>query len=150
MKSPTFESFNEKWAQRMVGRVANKGIDGYLQLKVVEIKPGWLVCEMPVSDEILANTGNVHTGCLSVLCDHVLGTIMYPVMPTGHWATTTEYKINLVAPVTTGLCLARGQIMAMTERSATVQIQVENEDKLVAMAQGTCAIVPPAPRPMPT
>jgi len=150
MRSPTFDTFNEKWAERMIGRISRKGIDSYLNLKITSIEPGRLVCEMPVVDEIITNIGNMHGGCLSVLCDHVLGTIMYPVMPAGYWAATTEFKVNLLAPVSKGLCVATGEIMSMSKRMAVVQIQVENEGRLVALAQGTSTIVPPKPKPMPT
>ena len=37
---------------------------------------------------------------ISVMVDHVLGSVMYPVMPRGWWAATTEFKVNLLAPVT--------------------------------------------------
>jgi uncharacterized protein (TIGR00369 family) len=68
---------------------------------------------------------------------------MYPVMPQGYWAATTEFKINLIAPVTQGVCRANAEIIAMTRRMAVVRIEVENEGRLVAAAQGTCTIVAP-------
>ena len=50
--------------------------------------------------------GNLHGGVLAALCDHVLGTVMYPVIARGAWAATTEFKINYLAPVTTGVLTA--------------------------------------------
>lgn len=143
MIQPTFEVFNQEWADRMVGRVSKKGIDGFLGLKVTEVEAGRLVCEMPVTDEVITVMGNMHGGCLSALCDHVLGTVMYPVMPEGYWAATTEFKINLTAPVTGGTCVATARIISMTRRQAVVRIDVENEGRLAAVAQGTCTIVAP-------
>jgi 1,4-dihydroxy-2-naphthoyl-CoA hydrolase len=140
---PTFEVFNEAAARRMTGGVSRKGIDGYLGIRITAIEAGHLVAEMPVTDEIITVMGNMHGGCLSVLCDHVLGTIMYPVMPEGYWAATTEFKINLLAPVTTGVCVATGDIISMSRRLAVVRIEVENEGRLVAAAQGTSTIVAP-------
>ena len=101
---------------------------------------------MPVTDELITMIGNMHGGCLSALCDHVLGVIMYPVMPAGSWAATTEFKINLLAPVTGGTCVATGEIVSMSRRLAVVRIEVENEGRLVALAQGTCTIVAPRPK----
>ncbi len=140
---PTFEVFNEVAARRMTGGVSRKGIDGYLGIRITAIEAGRLVAEMPVTDEVITVMGNMHGGCLSVLCDHVLGTIMYPVMPEGYWAATTEFKINLLAPVTTGVCVATGEIISMSRRLAVVRIEVENERRLVAVAQGTATIVAP-------
>jgi 1,4-dihydroxy-2-naphthoyl-CoA hydrolase len=143
MNRPTFESFNEEWARRIVGARPTGGVDGYLGIVVTEITPGRLIAELPVRPELLTFIGNMHGGCLSALCDHVLGTVMYPVMPPGYWAATTEFKINLLVPVTTGVCRAAGEIIAMTRRLAVVRIEIENEGRLVAAAQGTCTIVAP-------
>jgi len=140
---PTFEVFSEVAARRMTGGVSRKGIDGYLGIRITSIEAGRLVAEMPVTDEVITVMGNMHGGCLSVLCDHVLGTIMYPVMPEGFWAATTEFKINLLAPVTSGVCVATGEIISMSRRLAVVRIEVENEGRLVAAAQGTATIVAP-------
>lgn len=146
MTRPTFENFNQEWADKVVGRVSRKGIDSYLGLKVTGVEAGRLVCEMPVTDELITNMGNMHGGCMSAMCDHVLGVVMYPVMPPGSWAATTEFKVNLLAPVTGGTCVATAEIISMSKRMAVVRIEVTNEDRLVAAAQGTCTIVAPKPK----
>lgn len=143
MNRPTFDTFDERWAQRVVGARSQQGIDGFLGIVVTEITPGRLVAEMPVTPELITVMGTMHGGCLSALCDHVLGVVMYPVMPPGHWAATTEFKVNLLAPVTQGVCRATSEIIAITRRLAVVRIEVENEGRLVAAAQGTCTIVAP-------
>ena len=112
---PTFDTFNEAWATRIVGVRSSRGIDGFLGIVVTEMAPGRLVAEMEVTDELITRMGTMHGGCLSALCDHVLGVVMYPVMPPGYWAATTEFKINLLAPVTTGVCRATSEIVAMTQ-----------------------------------
>lgn len=143
MNRPTFETFNEEWAKRVVGARSRSGIDGFLGIVVTDVEPGRVVAEMPVTPELITVIGNMHGGCLSALCDHVLGVVMYPVMPPGYWAATTEFKINLLAPVTKGVCRATSDIIAMTRRLAVVRIEIENEGRLVAAAQGTCTIVAP-------
>jgi uncharacterized protein (TIGR00369 family) len=140
---PTFDTFNQEWADRVVGAVSKRGIDGYLGIRVTTVEPGRLVAEMPVTTELITVMGTMHGGCLSALCDHVLGVVMYPVMPTGYWAATTEFKINLLAPITEGTCVAVSEIIAMSRRLAVVRIEVENGGRLVAAAQGTCTIVAP-------
>jgi len=143
MTKPKFDVFNQAWADKIIGRVGKKGIDAYLGLKITQVEAGRLVCEMPVTDELITGMGNMHGGCLSALCDHVLGTVMYPVMPEGYWAATTKFKINLTAPVTSGTCVATAEIVSMSRRLAVVRISVENEGRLTAVAQGTCTIVAP-------
>jgi 1,4-dihydroxy-2-naphthoyl-CoA hydrolase len=143
VSGPTFETFDEQWAERVVGARSSHGIDGYLGIVVTEMSAGRMVAEMEVTDELITRMGTMHGGCLSALCDHVLGVVMYPVMPPKYWAATTEFKINLLAPVTTGTCRATAEIIAMTRRLAVVRIEVENEGRLVAAAQGTSTIVAP-------
>jgi uncharacterized protein (TIGR00369 family) len=140
---PTFESYDEAWADKVIGQVSPSGIDGFLGLRATSFEPGRLVCEMPVTDELITPIGNMHGGCLSAMCDHVLGMVMYPVMPEGSWAATTEFKINLLAPVTGGTCVATADIISMSRRMAVVRIEIENDDRLVALAQGTSTIVAP-------
>ena len=139
----TFETFNTDWVKRVVGSKGKSGIDGFLGIVVTNASPGKLTAEMEVTPQLMTYIGNMHGGCLSALCDHVLGTVMYPVMPQGYWAATTEFKINLIAPVTKGVCRASAEIIAMTKRMSVVRIEIENEGRLVAAAQGTCTIVAP-------
>ena len=144
---PVFPRFDDTWAARMVGARSERGIDGYLGIVVTEVGPGRLVAEMPAAPHLMTFIGNMHGGCLSALCDHVLGVVLYPVIPAGSWAATTEFKINLLAPVTTGACRATAEVVAMTRRSAVVRVDIENEGRLVAVAQGTCSIVAPKGEP---
>ena len=59
------------------------------------------------------------------------------------WAATTEFKVNYLAPVTTGVLAATARIVSMTRRTAVVRIDVENEGRLVCAAQGTVLIMQP-------
>ncbi|WP_420443516.1 PaaI family thioesterase [Candidatus Poriferisodalis sp.] len=143
MNRPVFETFNQEWAGKIIGRVSRSGIDGYLGIKAVEFEAGRLVCEMPITDELITTMGTMHGGCLSAMCDHVLGVVMYPVMPPGYWAATTEFKINLLAPVTDGTCVATAEIISMSKRLAVVRVEITNGERMVAVAQGTTTIVAP-------
>jgi len=122
------------------------GIAGFLGLQHASFEPGVFVCDMPITDELVTMIGNIHGGCISAQVDHCLGVTLYPHMPKGYWAATTEFKINLLAPVSTGVCRATATIMAMTKRTAVLRINVENEGRLVAAAQGTCTVQPPRKR----
>lgn len=141
--APEFEVFNEEFAAGIVGRRSRKGIDGFLGIVVTELTAGHLVAELEARDELITPIGNMHGGCLSALIDHCLGIVMYPVMPPGHWAATTEFKTNLLSPVSGGTCVATARIRSMSRRLAVVTIEIENEGRLAALAQGTCTIVAP-------
>jgi len=142
-EQPKFEHFNQDFVDKIVGRRSKRGVDGYLGIEITELTAGHLEAQFEVRDELITNMGNMHGGCLSAFIDHCLGVILYPVMPPGYWAATTEFKTNLLKPVSGGTCVAKADIRAMSRRLAVVSVEVENEDRLVALAQGTSTIVAP-------
>ncbi len=83
------------------------GLPEFLGIRVTNIEAGRLTAEMTVDPKLLTSFGNMHGGVHSALCDHVLGCVCYPHMEKGQWAATTEFKINLLAPVSTGAVRAR-------------------------------------------
>lgn len=116
------------------------GLPAFLGVRFSEFGPGRLRAELTVRPELLTPFGNMHGGVLSAVCDHVLGCVCYPHMKPGWWAATTEFKLNLLAPVSRGTVVAEAQIVSMTRSTAVVQIQVSNDERLVCLAQGTVLI----------
>ena len=140
---PTFE-FNEKVARSFLDNASVAGgLHGYLGFETVDVGPGTMQGRFQVREELLTSFGNMHGGVLSAFCDHLLGTVCYPVMKKGQWAATTEFKINLTAPVTGGVVDGYAEIINMSRTQAVVQIELENEGRLVAVAQGTVTIRDP-------
>ncbi len=119
------------------------GLPEFLGVRLTSFEPGRLTAEMEVHDRLLTPFGNMHGGVISAICDHVLGCVCYPHMQEGSWAATTEFKINLLNPVAGGTCVCTAEIRSMTRRLAVISITVENEDRIVALAQGTSTIVAP-------
>lgn len=119
------------------------GLPKYLGLRIVDVGPGTLRAEMEVREELLTPFKTMHGGVISALCDHVLGCVCYPLMARGQWAATTEFKLNLLAPVTRGVLAANATVVSMSKSLAVVRIEVVNEERLVALAQGTVTIRDP-------
>ena len=139
----TFEHWNPETADRFKQFDPKKGIDGFLGIRIDNVEPGKLVASFDVTDEMITMIGNMHGGCLSAFCDHVLGVVLYPVMPEGSWAATTEFKINLLIPVSGGTCTATPDVISMSRTTAVVRIDGANDDRRVAAAQCTCLIMAP-------
>lgn len=136
--------FDQEAADRFLSAdTASSGLPGYLGLRVKSVEPGRLAVEMPVDPKLLTRFGNMHGGVLSALCDHVLGLSCYPHMQPGQWAATTEFKLNLLAPVSSGIVVAEARIVAMTRSTAVVRIDVENDGRICGIAQGTVLIMQP-------
>ena len=142
-----FETYDAATASAVLeGSTGMTGLPAYLGITTVEVGPGTMVAELEVRPELLNPFGTAHGGVLTALVDHVLGSVLYPLIPRGAWAATTEFKVNLLAPVRDGALRARSEVLALTKRTAVVRIDVTNSDRLVGLAQGTVTISPPKPR----
>ena len=141
----TLERYDPEIAERFLetpGALLT-GLPKYLGIEIVDVGPGTLRAEMTVKEELRTPFGSIHGGVLAVICDHVLGCVCYPLMERGSWAATTEFKLNLLAPVSDGVITADAKIVSMTRSTAVVLIEATNEGRLVCVAQGTVTIRPP-------
>jgi len=144
MTATEFPQYDAKVAAGLQGSAAAAGgLATFLGIEHVEVGAGSLHARVAVRDDLLTPFGNLHGGVLAALCDHVLGTVLYPVIARGAWAATTEFKINYLAAVTDGVLDARAQIISLTKRTAVVRIDVENAGRLACAAQGTVLVVAP-------
>src|SRR5205814_6735543 len=136
--APEFENYDERVAQGLQ-RAHEKegGLPGFIGIRIADYWPGGLRFEVQVRDELLTPFKNLHGGVLSGLVDHALGTVCYPVMPKGAWAATTEFKLNLLAPVTGDTLSAVAQIISLTKRTLYVRIELSNEHRPVSASHGT-------------
>jgi uncharacterized protein (TIGR00369 family) len=141
---PAFDTYDPALAAHLLdpNHLAD-GITGYLGMRMVEMGPGVAVAELEARDELLHRFGALHGGAVAALVDHVLGSVVYPVVPAGTWPATLEFKLNYLAAVRGGTVRATGRCVALTARTAVVQVDVANAGRLVATALGTIALTPP-------
>jgi len=128
-----FVAANEKMA----------GLPGFLGVHFDELGPGRLVATMEARDELLTPFGTLHGGVMAGLVDHVLGCVLYPLMARGQWAATTEFKLNYLAPVRGGSLRAESRVVALGRRTAVVQVDVTQGDRIACVALGTLLISDP-------
>ncbi|CPT07264.1 Probable phenylacetic acid degradation-related protein [Mycobacteroides abscessus] len=69
--------------------------------------------------------------------------LFYPVIPMGSWVATTEFKLNLLRPVSSGTCVATAEIIALGRTSGVARIDICNDGRAVCAAQGTVTVVAP-------
>ena len=141
-RKPAFEQFDQAVADGMV-RARPKGLPDYLGIRFLEMTAGRLVATMDVRDELLTPFGTLHGGVMAGLVDHIMGCVLYPLMPRGQWAATTEFKLNYMAPVKGGILTAEASVLALGRRTAVVTVEVTNDDQVVCMAQGTLLVSDP-------
>jgi 1,4-dihydroxy-2-naphthoyl-CoA hydrolase len=146
LTNPTdFTLLNPRFCDYVLGRKPSEGIDAYLGITVTEVQPGRLVAEFDARPELITEMGSMHGACVSALCDHALGMVVYPVVAPRSWVATTEFKLNFLAPVTGGTCVATAVVVSLRSKLAVAQIEVVNQSRTVALGQGTLSILPPKP-----
>ena len=138
---PFDERIAEGFIKAPVG--SGGGLTEFLGFEIAGAEAGVMTGRFEVREDLLTPMGNMHGGVLSAFCDHMLGCVCYPAMKRGQWAATTEFKINLTAPVTKGTVEARAEIINLGRTQAVVRIDVSNEGRLAATAQGTVTIRDP-------
>ena len=139
-----FPLYNPELAALLAdGASGGGGLPDYLGIRTTDVGPGTMTAQLDIRPELLNPFGSVHGGVLAALTDHVLGAVLYPVIPTGAWAATTQLNLNFTAPISEGTLTARSEIIALTKRTAVVRIDVHNGDRLAGAAQGTVTITAP-------
>ena len=142
MVSKEFAQFDERTANEWLKAATTAGgLTKYLNIRHTEFTAGRLVAELDAREDLLTPFGNLHGGCLSAMVDHCLGVVFYPVIPAGSWVATTEFKLNLLRPVSSGVCVAVAHIVSLGKRSGVARIDITNNSKGVCAAQGTVTIV---------
>lgn len=142
MVTMEFAHFNEEVADELLTSANTAGgLSTFLNFRHTELTAGRLVAEMETREDLLTPFGNLHGGCLSAMVDHCLGVVFYPVIAAGSWVATTEFKLNLLRPVSSGVCVAVVDIVSLGKRSGVARIDITNGDKAVCAAQGTVTIV---------
>lgn len=137
-----FAQFDERIADQMLGSAMSAGgLSTYLDFRHIEVTAGRMVAEMDAREDLLTPFGYLHGGCLTAMVDHCLGVVFYPVIPAGSWAATTEFKVNLLRPVSTGVCTAVADIISLSKRTGVARIDIANDGKAVCAAQGTVTII---------
>ena len=134
--------FDEQVANSFM-REPKDGLPAMLGFKITGASPGKMTACFDVKPELITQFGNMHGGVLSAFCDHLLGCVCYPAMKRGQWAATTEFKVNLTRPVSGGRVEGKAEIINLGRTQAVVRIDVFNNDKLAATAQGTVTIRDP-------
>ena len=139
-----FDEFDADFATMLAdATTGGGGLPDYLGIRTTDVGPGTMTAELEVRADLLNPFGSVHGGVLAALTDHVLGAVLYPVIPKGSWAATTQLNLNFTAAIKDGTLVARSEIIALTKRTAVVRIDVHNGGILVGAAQGTVTITSP-------
>lgn len=106
-----------------------------------EVANGESEVRMPFQDSLLNSLGIVHGGAIMSLLDAALGAAVGSAMP-GVKTVTAEMNVSFLAPCRTGVVafghvVKTGRMLAVAEAKA-----YDDEERLIAVARGTFAVVP--------
>lgn len=112
-----------------------------------QARDGVVVLVLPLRDDHKQQHGFAHGGVLSYLADNAL--TIAGALGLGASVLTSEFKINYVRPATGDALVARASVTHAGRRQAVCRCDLYardgDEEKLVAMAQGTIVKVDDLP-----
>ena len=113
----------------------------HIGLAVREQEPGSSTCALTVAPFHFNSSGLVHGAVIFALADTGMGAALYAALEKGQHCATIEIKIVYLRPVTEGHLICRTTLIQKTRRFAVLESEVKNDDRLVAKAMGTFAII---------
>lgn len=112
-----------------------------LGIEVTEMDEGYARLVMPFDEKLTQPYGLVHGGALFALADSAaavaIGSVVEPVKK----FVTIEMKINFLLPVKDGIMEAAAKIIKKGKRIIPVDIDITNNETLVARAIATYIIL---------
>jgi uncharacterized protein (TIGR00369 family) len=114
---------------------------GTLGARLVAIRPGEAIIELPFGSHLTQQHGFLHAGAVTSIVDSACGYAALSVMPEGAAVLTVEFKINLMKPAAGSVFRATGKVLksgkTLTVCSGTVEANNENGWSTIAVMQAT-------------
>lgn len=118
----------------------------YFQLqsmKLVEFEVGSSLLEIDVRNKHHQPFGMVHGGVFSTIIDAAVFWAVFSDVQENVGLTTVDLKINFLAPVTSGMLIAKGRLIKLGKTLGLGDAVVTNGDgKMVAHGSSTLIIIP--------
>ena len=103
-KDPNFQARIEKSFHA-------QGLTGHLGARLVSVAPGACEIDLPYSEAVSQQHGFFHGGVIGTIADTAGGYAAFALMDADDGILTVEYKINMMAPASGDLLIARGQVL---------------------------------------
>jgi uncharacterized protein (TIGR00369 family) len=113
---------------------ANVAYAKFLGLELCKIKSGEVSVCLDVRDELKQNQGVVHGGAVASLIDTASAFAILTKLAPDERITTTDLTIHYLRPITDGRLVATARIIRGGRRMFVVNVEVDNQNRLVATA----------------
>ncbi|MBI2890008.1 MAG: PaaI family thioesterase [Nitrospirae bacterium] len=131
--------YNADHAERLKQAVVLSPFFRHMGIRVDDIGPGFITCSLEAGEHLWGSPGLVHGGAVAALVDSALTLAVFPLTG-GRDARTLEYKINYLGKVEKGRCTATARVRSLKQQVAVALVEVTNDGRTVASAQGTVFI----------
>ncbi|OGQ00303.1 MAG: hypothetical protein A2026_21255 [Deltaproteobacteria bacterium RBG_19FT_COMBO_46_12] len=109
-----------------------------LGMKVLEIRDGTCIIEMPFRKKLTHPYGIAHGGAIASLADSAVAMALISLVKPSDRITTIEFKINFFTPVSQGKLMAKAKIIYRGSKTAVGDVEVsDNHGKLIAKVIAT-------------
>ncbi len=123
-------------------KMEGEPVASFLQIKVLELSPGYTKVSMPMRPEYLNFNGVIFGSIIMAVADYAFSLCINSLtLP----SLATQFNIHLLAPAAPGDVLtAEGRVLRNGKRVGISEMTVTNQNgKLLAKATGTT--IPPVP-----
>lgn len=138
---PDFTARDPDFETRIQKSFEAQGIMGHLGATLVSVSPGACVIELPYSDAVSQQHGFFHGGVIGTIADTAGGYAAFSLMDAEDQILTVEYKLNLMAPASGDLLIARGRVLrpgrTLTVTQAEVCVVKDGVETVCAAMQQT-------------
>lgn len=136
------------WKTQIEASFAKQSMMATLGAKLHNVEKGAISISAPILPGSLQQHGAAHAALTFAIGDSAAGYSALSLLDPEAEVMTAEIKINLLAPAVGDLLIARGRVIKPGRRlivvSAEVWAQTGEEEKQVALLQGTMVPVPKA------
>ncbi|MCP4133692.1 MAG: PaaI family thioesterase [bacterium] len=109
-------------------------------LKFTACENGESSCTLEVTDQLLNPHKVLHGGVIYSMADTGMGGALYTKLNKGELCATVEIKINYFEAVYSGTLICNTRLIHKGKRTAVLESEIKNNDKLVSKALGTYSL----------
>ncbi len=140
-----YSPLNPAFAERVRDSFARQAAMTLIGARMTDVGAGTVTIELPVRDDLTQQHKFVHGGIVGMIADSAGGYAAFTLMPVDASVLTVEYKINMLAPATGEMLVARGQVLkpgrTLSIARADVFAVAGGKEKFVATMQQTLMVM---------
>jgi uncharacterized protein (TIGR00369 family) len=132
----------ERYKQILYDRVEHSPYYQHMNLKVTGLGCGWATFRMAATEKFYNLGGILHGGAITSVADAAAGVALATMLDKDtERPISVELKINFCSPAFAGEITARGEVIQKGSRIGVCEVEVKQEDRLVAKGLSTYMIL---------